>query len=488
MTGFTVFPDLAARRLGGVVLEANDEFFAPKENLLEPEPPKFDPDRYTDRGKEMDGWETRRRRELGHDWCTVRLGIPGIVQGIVVDTSFFRGNYPDRCSLEGTSVDGDELADAEWLGLVSESTLEGDSQNLFGAETQRRVTHLRLNIFPDGGVARLRVHGEPMPDLRAVIGPDGAGDVAATLSGGVVLDASDRFFSSPDNLLAPGDPLGMHDGWETKRRRGPGSDWVVIRLAAEAEIDRIEVDTSYFKGNYPDTCSLDVGAPDGAWSEVLAARKLGPDERFTFAIDPPTVASHVRLNIHPDGGVARLRVHGRVTDEGWRAFGVRWLNVLASDAFEREVLACCGSRAWAKALGDARPFADFSALLENSDAVWGGLRPDDQREAFAAHPRIGERSGSAWAQMEQSGTASASQETLVAIETGNREYEERFGHVFLIDATGKTADEMLEALWRRLSNDPESELREAAEQQRQITRIRLDKLVRPVASSPGDGA
>ena len=488
MTGFTVFPDLAARRLGGAVLEANDEFFAPKENLLEPEPPKFDPDRYTDRGKEMDGWETRRRREPGHDWCVVRLGIPGIVEGVVVDTSFFRGNYPDRCSLEGSSASGDDLADAEWFELVSESKLEGDTQNLLDAEARRRVTHLRLNIFPDGGVARLRVHGEPMPDLRAVIGSDGRGDVAATRSGGVVLDASDRFFSSPDNLLAPGDPLGMHDGWETKRRRGPGHDWVVIRLAAEAEIDRIEVDTSYFKGNYPDTCSLDVGGPDGAWSEVLPARRLGPHELFTFAIEPPTIARHVRLNIHPDGGVARLRVNGRVTDEGWRAFGVRWLNALATDAFEREVLSCCGSRAWAKTLGETRPLADFSALLETSDAVWGGLGPEDRREAFAAHPRIGERSGSAWAETEQSGTASASQETLVALETGNREYEERFGHVFLINATGKTADELLEALWRRLSNDPESELREAAEQQRQITRIRLDKLVRPVAPSPRDGA
>jgi allantoicase len=280
----------------------------------------------------------------------------------------------------------------------------------------------------------------------------------------------------------------MHDGWETKRRRGPGHDWVVVRLAAEAEIDRIEVDTSYFKGNYPDMCSLDLGAPDGPWSEVLPARKLGPDERFTFAIEQPTVASHVRLNIHPDGGVARLRVHGRVTDEGWRAFGVRWLNALVADAFEREVLACCGSKVWAKAFGDARPFADLPELLERSDAVWSGLGSDDQREAFAAHPRIGERSGSAWARTEQSGIASASPETLTALETGNREYEERFGHVFLINATGKSADEMLEALWRRLSNDPGSELREAAEQQRQITRIRLEKLVRPVAPSLRDGA
>ena len=482
-------PDLAARRLGAEVLEANDDFFAPKENLLKPETPTFDPHAYTDRGKEMDGWETRRRREPGHDWGIIRLGIPGIVRVVVVDTSHFTGNYPDRCSLEGAVTTDDGLTDAEWVELVPESALEGDSRNVFQVEWPLRVTHVRLNIFPDGGVARLRVHGEPVPDLRTVLGPDGRGDVAAALAGGRIRGASDLFFSSPDNLLAPGDPLGMHDGWETKRRRGPGHDWVSVQLAAEAEIDRIEVDTSFFKGNYPDRCSLDAATPgQGSFSEVLPEQKLGPNELVAFPIEPPAVATHVRLNIYPDGGVARLRVRGRVTDEGWRAFGVRWLNAQAPDAFEREILSCCGSRAWARGMRDARPFADFEALLDTSDAVWANLGSEDRREAYEAHPRIGERSASAWAAAEQSGSASASADTLAALETGNREYEERFGQVFLINATGKTADEMLEALWRRLSNDPETERRETAEQQRQITRIRLDKLVRPVAVASRVGA
>jgi allantoicase len=481
-------PDLAARRLGAEVVEANDEFFAPKENLLKPEAPTFDPHAYTDRGKEMDGWETRRRREPGHDWCIVRLGIPGVVQGVVVDTSFFRGNFPERCSLEGAVTTDDRLADAEWAELVSESALEGDSRNVFRVDWPLRVTHVRLNIYPDGGVARLRVHGAPVPDLRAVLGPDGRGDVAAALAGGRIGGASDLFFSSPENLIAPGEPLGMHDGWETKRRRGPGHDWVSVQLVAEAEIDQIEVDTSFFKGNYPDRCSLDAAVVGDDFTEVLTEQKLGPDERASFPIDPPVVATHVRLNIYPDGGIARLRVHGRVTPEGWRAFGVRWLNAQAPDAFEREILSCCGSRVWARGMRDARPFADFDALLGASDAVWAGLGPDDRREAYDAHPRIGQRSGSVWADAEQSGSASASPDTLAALETGNREYEERFGQVFLINATGRTADEMLEALWRRLSNDPETERRETAEQQRQITRIRLDKLVRPVAAPARDGA
>ena len=490
MSDFTTLPDLAERRLGGMVLVANDEFFAPKENLLKPEAPVFDPERYTDRGKEMDGWETRRRREPGHDWCIVRLGVPGIVRGVVVDTSFFRGNYPDRCSVEGAIADGDDVHGAEWFELVPESALEGDAVNRFDVGAPLRVTHVRLAIFPDGGVARLRVHGEPLPDLRTLTDVGGRLDVAASLSGGLVADASDRFFSSPHNLIAPGDSHGMHDGWETRRRRGEGHDWVVLRLAAETEIERVEVDTSHFKGNYPESCSLDarlapqvVSDPEAGpgWVEVLPRRPLGPHRRFAFPVDPPAPATHVRLNIHPDGGVARLRVHGRVTDDGWRAFGVRWLNAKAPEIFEERILACCASRAWATGMREARPFATFDALLETSDDVWAGLSAEDRREALAAHPRIGERGGSTWARGEQAGTAGAGDEILEALERGNREYEERFGHVFLINATGKTAEELLEALRARMGNDPETELAEAVEQQRQITRIRLEKLVRPVA-------
>ncbi|HET7235780.1 MAG TPA: allantoicase [Actinomycetota bacterium] len=475
---FTALPDLAAVRLGGVVLEANDEFFAPKENLLRPDAPTFDPLAYTDRGKEMDGWETRRRREPGHDHCTIRLGVPGIVRGVVVDTSFFRGNYPERCSLEATGAD--DLEGADWFELLPESPLRGDARNPFAVDPAPRVTHLRLHIYPDGGVARLRVHGEPLPDLRAAVA-GGVTDLAASVAGGWIEDASDRFFSSPHNLIAPGDPHGMHDGWETRRRRGPGHDWVVIRLAAEAELDRIEVDTSFFKGNYPDTCSVDARVGEGGWAEVLGRRKLEPDRRHAFELLAGATATHVRLNIYPDGGVARLRVHGRVTRAGWRSFGVRWLNALAPDAFEREVLACCASVVWAHAMREARPFPDFDAVLEASDAAWAGLGRQDRLEAFAAHPRIGDRQGSAWSRQEQAETATADEEVLRALAEGNRAYEGRFGHVFLINATGRGPEGMLAELRRRMGNDADAELEEAAEQQRQIARIRLEKLVRPPA-------
>jgi allantoicase len=195
----------------------------------------------------------------------------------------------------------------------------------------------------------------------------------------------------------------------------------------------------------------------------------------------------VRLNIHPDGGVARLRIHGRVTDDGWRGFGVRWLNAKTPEVFEERVLPCCGSRAWAAGLREKRPFANFEGLLQSSDDVWAGLSAEDRLEAFAAHPRIGERRGSAWSAGEQAGATAAGEGVLRALEESNRAYEERFGHVFLINATSRSADEMLEALRRRLGNDAETELAEASEQQRQIARLRLEKLVRPVSMPAPSG-
>jgi allantoicase len=180
--------------------------------------------------------------------------------------------------------------------------------------------------------------------------------------------------------------------------------------------------------------------------------------------------------------VARLRVHGRVTDDGWRAWGVRWLNARTAEGGEADLLACCGSVEWARRVLAGRPYAGFDELLRAASAAWDSVGPDGWREAFAAHPRIGEAASSAspaWSRQEQSGTAGASTETMAALAEGTRAYEERFGHVFLVDATGKTAEQMLSALRERLGNDPDAELRVAAGEQARITRIRLEKLVRP---------
>lgn len=326
---FTELVDLASGKLGGAVLLANDEFFAPKENLLKPEPAIFIEGKYTDLGKWMDGWETRRKRVPGFDWCILRLGAPGIIRGVVVDTSFFRGNYPEHCSLEACTLDGlptvDDLTSdqVQWIQLLPQLPLAGDSHNPFTVDNNQRFTHLRLNIFPDGGVARLRVYGEVVPDWVRLERIGGDVDLAAVENGGRVLACSDMFFGHRHNLIMPGRAANMSDGWETKRRRGPGHDWSIIKLGRPGKISRLEVDTAWFKGNFPDTCSLEaIDAGDLPeekltdlaleWKNVLPRTKLQAHTRHFFEreiLDAGTV-SHLRFNIFPDGGVSRLRVYG----------------------------------------------------------------------------------------------------------------------------------------------------------------------------------
>ena len=323
---FTELVDIASERLGGAVLLANDEFFAPKENLLKTSEPVFIEGKYTDLGKWMDGWESRRRRTPGFDWCIIRLGLPGMIRGVVVDTSFFRGNYPEQCSLEACAIAGlptaEELTNegVEWTEILPQVSLSGDSQNAFAIEgVDERFTHLRFKIYPDGGVARLRVYGEPVPDWDRLRRIGGDIDLAAVENGGLVLSCSDMFFGHRHNLIMPGRAVNMSDGWETKRRRGPGHDWVIIKLGAPGHINRLEVDTSYFKGNFPESCSLEGCKTSGHvlpvsldWKRVLPRTKLQAHTRHLFEeeVIDAGVVSHVRFNIFPDGGVSRLRVYG----------------------------------------------------------------------------------------------------------------------------------------------------------------------------------
>lgn len=323
MDEFTELVDLASVKVGGAVILANDEFFAPKENLLLEHAAVWKEGEYTERGKWMDGWETRRRRTPGHDWCVVRLGLPGIVRGVVVDTSYFRGNYPESCSIDGASLEGvpshEELKNAHWHHLLGRSTLQGDTHNAFAIKAEQRVTHLRFNIYPDGGVARLRVHGEVTPDWER-LKKRGQVDLAAVENGGRVIAASDMFFGHRHNLIMPGRGTSMADGWETKRRRGPGNDWVIVKLGHAGSIERVEVDTIHFKGNAPGSCSIDVCsvadagdvAPESGWRELMKQTPLQPDTLHTFEIANNPEATHARLNIFPDGGVSRLRLFGRI--------------------------------------------------------------------------------------------------------------------------------------------------------------------------------
>jgi len=325
-TSFVDRVDLAAERLGAAVVAANDEFFARKENLIKPSAAIWREGEYDERGKWMDGWETRRRRDDGdHDWCTIRLGVRGIVRGVDVDTSVFTGNYPESCALDACDArDGasaDDLTRAAWREILPRHPLTGDAHNMIAIETALSATHLRLRIFPDGGVARLRAYGDVVVDWDR-LRRRGDVDLAAVEHGGFVVACSDMFFGSRHNLIMPGDPINMGDGWETRRRRGPGHDWTIVRLGAEGAIRRVEVDTRHFKGNAPGACRIDacsgdtaavVGGERVAWRELLARTPLEPHTRHWFEETLTAVGdvTHVRLNIFPDGGVARLRLFGR---------------------------------------------------------------------------------------------------------------------------------------------------------------------------------
>jgi allantoicase len=311
--------DIAAERLGGAVVDANDEFFAPKDNLIKSAAAVWREGEYTERGKWMDGWETRRRRDGGdHDWCVIRLGARGIVRGVDVDTSFFRGNYPESCAIDACDLRGlpspEELRRAAWREMLARTPLLGDTHNTIAIDDAGAATHLRLRIFPDGGVARLRAYGEVVADWDR-LRRRGDVDLAAVEHGGTVVACSDMFFGSRHNLIMPGDATHMGDGWETKRRRGPGHDWTIIRLGAEGTIRRVVVDTRHFKGNAPGACSLEgCTAPDTApWLELLAKTPLQPHARHVFEEELRATGdiAYVRFNIFPDGGVGRLRLFGR---------------------------------------------------------------------------------------------------------------------------------------------------------------------------------
>ncbi|MFD7701340.1 allantoicase [Streptomyces caelestis] len=336
---FTHLADLADRRLGAGVIAANDEFFAQRENLLLPGRAEFDPERFGHKGKIMDGWETRRRRgacadhpwpaDGDHDWALIRLGAPGVVRGIVVDTAHFRGNHPQAVSVEGTSVAGSpspgELLsdDVQWTTLVPRAPVGGHAANGFAVAAGRRFTHLRLKQHPDGGIARLRVYGEVVPD-PAWLAALGTFDVVALENGGRVEDASDRFYSPAAHTIRPGRPHRMDDGWETRRRRDRGHDWIRYRLVAQARIRALEIDTAYLKGNSAGWASVSVKDGDEAgWREILPRTRLQPDTAHRFVLPRPAVGTHARVDVFPDGGISRLRLFGSLTERGAAALAAR---------------------------------------------------------------------------------------------------------------------------------------------------------------------
>lgn len=495
---FTESPDLAAAKVGGLVLVANDEFFAPKENLLRSEVPVFLPDEYTDRGKWMDGWETRRSRQPGYDWCILQLGIPGRIEGFDVYTAFFRGNYPEHCSIQVCEVEGPTDLDTllspatRWVELVPKTRLRGDDHNYFPVETSQRWTHVRLNIYPDGGVARFRVHGTAMPDFGQ-LAEDQAIELSSITQGGQVLLCNDHFFSPKENLILPTRAANMGEGWETRRRRDPGNDWVILRLGAAGQIHHIEIDTAHFKGNYADACSIEgclltEAVPNDfltsrslAWTPVLPPVKLQADSLHRFEaelLNSGQFFTHLRLNIYPDGGISRLRVWG---------FPSRFerFNNQPLPEVRAALTRCCGASEWVEGMLGLYPFASPQQVLSLSEQIADQLDERDWLEAFGHHPQIGDLASlrtkfaatAELAEGEQAGSLDATDQTLQELADYNQKYRQKFGFIFIICATGKSATEMLDALKARIDNDPETELRIAAGEQRKITRLRLEKLI-----------
>ena len=305
-------------RLGTRVTYATDDFFAAKERVIDSAAPKFIDDKYDDHGKWMDGWESRRKRVAGHDFCIIRLGVPGIIRGFDIDTSFFTGNFPPSASIEACVSDSDVPEDG-WVEILGKTDLQGDAHHFLAIENDNVWTHVRLHIYPDGGIARLRIYGEVKADFADV---DGYVDLLAIENGGRAIACSDEHYGSMHNLNVPGRGINMGDGWETARRRGPGNDWVIVALAQPGLIERAEVDTAHFKGNYPDRVSFDAAlfdddaavTPDSSlWQTLLPETKLKMDQQHYFeALEAVGTVSHVRMSIYPDGGVSRLRLFGRV--------------------------------------------------------------------------------------------------------------------------------------------------------------------------------
>lgn len=338
-------PDVASRALRGSVLAASDEFFAEKENLIQPAAPVFRPETFGHKGQVYDGWETRRKRGAGaglpgadeHDWVIVRLGAPAVVHAIVVDTAWFRGNFPPSCSVEACYAAGYPDAAtlsqaARWTEIVPRSPLQGDAAHVFEVSRRARSSHVRLRIYPDGGVARLRVHGQVVPDPALLAGL--TVDLAALENGGDVVACSDQFYSVPRNAISPGLSRVMGEGWETRRRREAGNEWLVLSLTERAVPHLATIDTSGYLGNAPGAVRLrgldghalpaGAGSPGDGWFDLLPLTALLPDTPHQFRLPADRPVTRVRLDVYPDGGIARLRLHGSLTPDGLEAVRRRW--------------------------------------------------------------------------------------------------------------------------------------------------------------------
>ncbi|MCC2596336.1 allantoicase [Pusillimonas sp. MFBS29] len=321
----TRYVNLASADFGATVLDCTDEFFAQAQRMLLSAEPVFVVGKFDDHGKWMDGWETRRRRNGGHDTAVVRLGIPGTIKGVDIDTSHFTGNFPPAASVQACRVQGDPDSDTVWTELVPAHSLSGNAHHFVEINDPGVWTHLRLHIYPDGGVARFRVYGQPACDWNQQ-DAQALHEVSALHLGGRIVACNNAHYGTPFRVIMPGRGVNMGDGWETRRRREPGYDWCIMELGHAAHIEKIEVDTAHFKGNYPDRVSIQAACMANStdeslitqamfWPELLGEQKMEADRQHFF--EGSTIAqigpvTHVRVNMFPDGGISRVRLWGRL--------------------------------------------------------------------------------------------------------------------------------------------------------------------------------
>jgi allantoicase len=313
--------NLASTRMGTKIHSVSDDFFAEAPRMLADTVPVFVPDKFDDHGKWMDGWESRRRRHGGHDWCILHLGETGIIRLVDINTAHFTGNYPPGAMLEAAySADGN-IDKAGWKTVIDETKLGSDAHHLLSANDVGPVNIVRLNIYPDGGIARLRLFGDVQRDWSDQ--GEASAELSALRAGGCILGYNDAHYGDVNALISEGRGLTMGDGWETRRRREPGHDWIVVRLGTAGKISDIEVDTAHFKGNYPDRFSIQAALIEGDvdldaaehWPKLMGEKSLLADNIHKFGnadVNDVGPVNVVRLNIFPDGGVSRLRLFGKV--------------------------------------------------------------------------------------------------------------------------------------------------------------------------------
>jgi allantoicase len=383
-----------------------------------------------------------------------------------------------------------------WLEVVPATAVRPDHRNVLSAALALpRATHVRLRIFPDGGVARLRLFGHVRPDPRRFWSA-AAVDLAAIEHGGRIAAVSDAFFGAASHLLLPGRGADMGGGWETRRRRTPGSDWCVIRLGRRGRVERVEIDTHLFKGNAPQAAaieSLDAGGLDEAalarrlgsaeaWSTLLARTPLVPHHLHVLEIARPQAVTHLRVHIFPHGGVNRLRVFGRALDTDGDRRALAALHALDAAARAELLRSFCGARAFSDFMASRLPADSVSGVFAAAAGAFDAFTEPDWLEAFAAHPRLGAAQtpraataqSAAWSRGEQAGVAGADADALARLAAANEAYAERFGFVFIAFASGRGAGEVLALLEERTANDRATELANAAREQAQITRHRME--------------